>query len=73
MKSFSLLNANQDSLNPVHTFNTRYLSKVFDIVRDDSKAKMTSSYSNQNVKITHSNSLARKSVTNLGIILNPVT
>ena len=59
--------------NPIHTLNTRYLAKVFGVVRDNGQAIMAGCDSNENVKIAYSQTLFGEALTDFSVITYPIS
>ena len=58
---------------PVHTLYAWHLAKVLGVVCDNRQTIMTGGNSNENVKVTHSQSLTGKALTDFGIITHPIS
>lgn len=58
---------------PVHASDSRHLAKVLGVVRDNRQTIMTGGNSNENVKVTHSQPLNGKVLTNFGIVTHPIS
>ncbi len=61
------------SFYPVHTLYARHLAKVLGVMRDNRQTIMTGDNSNENVKVTHSQSLTGKTLTDFRIITHPIS
>jgi len=60
-------------INPVHTLDARYFTKMLSVMCDNGQTVLTCCDSNENVKIANPQSLTSKALSDFSILTRPVT